>query len=171
MRRRSGTTSHGCWRAACQRRCCSTYTGTARRDEPVQPPARTDVPARRTMPRASLTAAVEAMAPSRREATLAAIDANLQTGHGVQSQDGGDVGGGRRVCPLPARRQQATHHRRRAPHRGAVPRCGHLAPGEPDAHPGVGGAAAGGQDPNQGGAARPPRIQAQAGVRPRRAGA
>ena len=41
-------------------------------DEPAQPPA-----ARRTMPRASLTAAVEAMAPSRREATLAAIDANL----------------------------------------------------------------------------------------------
>ena len=96
-----------------------------------------------------------------------------ETGHG---QDGGDVGGGRRVCPLPARRQQATHHRRRAAHRqlpigGAVPRRGHLAPGEPDAHAGVGGAAAGGQDPDLGGAARPPRIQAQAGVRPRRAGA
>ena len=29
-----------------------------------------------------------------------------ETGHGVQGQDGGDVGGGRRVCPLPARRQQ-----------------------------------------------------------------
>ena len=99
-----------------------------------------------------------------------------ETGHGVQSQDGGDVGGGRRVCPLPARRQQATHHRRRAPHRqlllgGAVPRRGHLAPGEADAHPGLGGAAAGGQAPTQGGTARPPRIQAQAGVRPRRAGA
>ena len=46
-------------------------------DEPAQQPARADVPARRTMPRASLAAAVEAMAPSRREATLAAIDANL----------------------------------------------------------------------------------------------
>ena len=36
---------------------------SAGHDEPVPQPARADVPARRTMPRASLTAAVEAMAP------------------------------------------------------------------------------------------------------------
>ncbi|CAE7560951.1 unnamed protein product [Symbiodinium sp. CCMP2592] len=50
---------------------------------PTQPeptaarPPRHDVPHRRTLPRASLTAALEAMDPGRRQDTLAAIDANL----------------------------------------------------------------------------------------------
>ena len=87
---------------------------------------------------------------------LAAIDANLLAAFRTVATlaEAGNFA----LFPLDA---NYTHHRRRAAHRqlpigGVVPRRGHLAPGEPDAHAGVDGAAAGGQDPDQGGAARPP---------------